>query len=299
MTATNTPTRSTGAERRNTIRTLLGTGAGNAVEWYDWAIYATFSTYLSAQLFSHEDPTSAFLATLAIFAVGFVARPFGGFLFGWIGDRVGRTTSMTLCVALASLGSLAIGLAPSFDQWGAWSSLLLLVARLVQGLAHGGETPNAQAYLSEMAPAEKRGLWASLIYVSGTTGTVIGILLGAILTVTLSTDQMNSFGWRIPFIVGAVLGVVALIQRLQMRESKAFEINKAETAAITFEKKSLFSEFMENRRSALQIIGLTVGFTVVYYVWSVSTPAYAINVLGMSPSDALWPASSPTLPSSR
>ena len=147
------------ATRAATRKTLLGTGIGNAVEWYDWAIYATFTPFIASQLFSKADPASAVLATLAIFAVGFVARPVGGFLFGWIGDRIGRKTSMTLAVGLASLGSLLIGVSPTFASVGAWASLMLLVARLIQGLAHGGELPSSQTYLSEVAPKEKRGLW--------------------------------------------------------------------------------------------------------------------------------------------
>ena len=107
------------ATRTSTRKTIIGTGIGNAVEWYDWAIYATFTPFIASQLFSKADPASAVLSTLAIFAVGFVARPFGGFLFGWIGDRIGRKASMTLAVGLASVGSLMIGIAPTFASVGA------------------------------------------------------------------------------------------------------------------------------------------------------------------------------------
>ena len=163
------------------------------------------------------------LATLAIFAVGFVARPVGGFLFGWIGDRVGPKTSMTLAVGLASLGSLMIGVAPSFASIGFWASLMLLVARLIQGLAHGGELPSSQTYLSEVAPKEKRGLWATLIYTLGTVGILAGTLLGAVLNMTLSAEAMNDWGWRVPFLVGAVMGLYALIMRSKLHETEAFE----------------------------------------------------------------------------
>src|SRR6476659_5077031 len=122
------------ATRTSTRKTLVGTGIGNAVEWYDWAIYATFTPFIASALFSSADPTSAVLSTLAIFAVGFVARPFGGFVFGWIGDRIGRKTSMTVAVALGAVGSLLIGIAPTFESVGAFASVMLLVARLIQGL---------------------------------------------------------------------------------------------------------------------------------------------------------------------
>lgn len=269
---------------RRILRTLIGTGAGNAVEWYDWAIYATFASYISTQLFSKADPTSAFLATLAIFAVGFAARPFGGFVFGWMSDKVGRKASMTLCVGVSSLGSLAIGLLPTYDVLGAGASLLLLLARLLQGLAHGGELPSAQAYLSEMAPAARRGYWASLIYVSGTVGILFGTLLGAVLSSVLASTEMAAFGWRIPFLLGAVFGLSALVMRTRMDESEVFEAEGSPEKA----SSGLFADMARNWRPAVQIIGLTVGFTVCYYVWGISTPAYAIKVLGIDASGALW-----------
>lgn len=287
-------------QRTGVVKTLVGTGAGNAVEWYDWAIYATFASFISTQLFSQEDPSSAFLATLAIFAVGFLARPFGGFVFGWIGDKVGRKASMTLCVGLASLGSLAIGLTPTYDAIGVGASLMLLIARLVQGLAHGGELPSAQTYLSEMAPASRRGYWSSLIYVSGTMGIMFGTLLGALLASLLEDTQMAAFGWRIPFIIGAVLGFVALLMRTRMEESEVFETHKTEELAQVSAVSGTASEGTAPARGglltslgrhwpqALRVIGLTVGITVVYWVWGVSTPAYAINVLGIDPAGALW-----------
>jgi len=271
------------ASRAATRKTLLGTGIGNAVEWYDWAIYATFTPYIASQLFSKADPASAVLATLAIFAVGFVARPVGGFLFGWIGDRVGRKTSMTLAVGLASLGSLMIGVAPSFASIGFWASLMLLVARLVQGLAHGGELPSSQTYLSEVAPKEKRGLWATLIYTSGTVGILAGTLLGAVLNMTLSADAMNNWGWRVPFLVGAAMGLYALIMRSKLHETEAFE---GETAS---EKRAaIWPQIVKHRKQALQVIGLTVGLTVIYYIWGVVAPSYAATTLKIDRGEALW-----------
>jgi len=273
-------------ERRQVVRTIVGTAAGNAVEWFDWAVYATFASFIAGQLFSPENPSSAFLMTLAIFAVGFVARPVGGFVFGWIGDKVGRKTSMTLSVALASLGSLAIALTPSYELIGSGASLMLVIARLVQGLAHGGELPSAQTYLCEMAPAERRGLWSSLIYVSGTVGILFGTLLGAVLSTVLSSEQMSAFGWRIPFALGAVFGLVALVMRSRLAESTVFSGEKGSAAPQS--KPNLIAEMAKHWREALQVIGMTVGLTVVYYVWGVSTPAYAINVLGIDPKQALW-----------
>lgn len=265
------------------LRTLIGTGIGNAVEWYDWAIYATFSPFIASALFSSADPTSAILSTLAIFAVGFVARPFGGFVFGWIGDRIGRKTSMTFAVGLAALGSLLIGIAPTFQAVGAFASVMLLVARLIQGLAHGGELPSSQTYLSEMAPKEKRGFWATLIYTSGTVGILAGTLLGAILSGVLSKADMNAWGWRIPFLIGGALGIYALVMRARMKETEAFE---SETPKEKHDP--MWPQIWRHRKQALQVIGLTVGLTVIYYIWGVVAPSYASTTLKMDRGEALW-----------
>ena len=280
MTTTVNPQRSARTAMRKTI---VGTGIGNAVEWYDWAIYATFTPFIASQLFSKADPASAVLSTLAIFAVGFVARPFGGFVFGWIGDRVGRKASMTLAVGLASLGSLMIGIAPTFAAVGAWASLMLLVARLVQGLAHGGELPSSQTYLSEMAPKEHRGFWATLIYTSGTVGILFGTLLGAVLNMALSTEVMNAWGWRIPFLIGAAMGLYALIMRARLHETDVFE---GET--VTEKRAPIWPQIVQHRKQALQVIGLTVGLTVIYYIWGVVAPSYATTALKIDRGEALW-----------
>ncbi|WP_427015607.1 MFS transporter [Pseudarthrobacter sp. P1] len=264
-------------------RTLLGTGIGNAVEWYDWAVYATFTPFLAGALFNPQDPTSAVLSILAIFAVGFVARPFGGFLFGWIGDRIGRKTSMTLAVGLASLGSLVIAVAPTYGLAGAWASLTLLVARLLQGLAHGGELPSSQTYLSEMAPKEKRGFWATLIYTSGTAGILFGTLLGAIMTTALPKAEMQAWGWRVPFAIGAVLGLYALFMRARLHETEIF----AEEDSAT-KRAPIWPQIVRYRKQALQVIGLTVGLTVIYYIWGVVAPSYAATSLHMDRGAALW-----------
>lgn len=277
-----------GTPGQSTFKTLLGIGAGNAVEWFDWAIYATFASFISGQLFSKADPTSAFLATMAIFAVGFVARPFGGAFFGLIGDKVGRKAAMTMAVGLASVGSLIIAVTPTYGSIGAGASLILLVARLLQGLAHGGEMPSAQTYLAEVAPAPKRGFYSTLMYFSGTAGIVAGTLLGAILTVTLSKEQMGAFGWRIPFAVGALMGLYTLIMRSRLKETEQFEEQKSAKAELGTRGPSVISQILANWRQALQVIGLTVGLTVIYYIWSVSTPAYAIANLKMDPATALW-----------
>ncbi|WP_334172960.1 MFS transporter [Sinomonas sp.] len=292
MTARTTPTERTAAAsvvrpRNSTGHTVLSTGIGNAAEWFDWGVYATFAPFFSKQLFNPANPTSAILSTLAIFAVGFLARPFGGFLFGWIGDRLGRKTSMTLSIGLASAGSLIIAIAPTFAAVGAFASVVLLIARLVQGVAHGGELPSSQTFLAETAPREKRGLWSTLIYFSGTIGTVAGVLMGAVFTMVLSKDQMGAFGWRIPFFVGAVLGLWGLVMRARLKETEIFEEEEAEIKVARVKPK-LWAEIVRHRKQAFQVIGLTVGLTIVYYVWAIVAPTYAATALKIDPGQALW-----------
>ncbi|MGP9695538.1 MFS transporter [Brachybacterium sp. AOP25-B2-12] len=280
------PTSSTTAPApQSRLKTVLGTGLGNGLEWYDWNIYASFAVYFSAQAFDDTNPTSAFLSTMAIFAVGFVARPLGGVVFGWIGDRIGRKHALTLAVLCASFGSLLIAVLPTYGQVGVFSSLILLLARLIQGLAHGGELPSAQTYLAEHAPRARRGLWASSIYITGTLGLIAGLLLGLLLSSVLTEAQMNSFGWRIPFALGAVLGLIALWIRSSMEESEVFAENKsAQESAGT--KVRVFSALWKGRRTALQVIFMTAGLTVSYYIWSVSIAALAKQNLGYSPQEA-------------
>jgi MHS family alpha-ketoglutarate permease-like MFS transporter len=271
-------------DRVMTRKSFAGTGIGNALEWYDWGIYSTLTAFIASHMFSKADPTSALLSTLAVFAVGFLARPVGGLLFGRIADRRGRKLSLMLSVGLASVGSLIIGVTPTFDQIGVWASLLLLAARLMQGLAHGGELPAAQTYLTEKAPAARRGLWSSWIYFSGTVGNLAGLLLAALLTTTLGKESMNDWGWRVPFLVGAVIGLYALVLRRSMTETEVFTEDVEERGA----GQGLWASLGEHKKQAAQVIGMTMGATVIYYVWAINAPAYAQTTLKIDPTSALW-----------
>lgn len=271
------------AAPRSQARTVFATSFGNALEWFDWQIYATFAPFIAAQLFDAENPVSSLLQTFAIFAVGFLARPLGGLLFGLIADRRGRKASLILAVSAASLGSLLIGLTPAHAAIGAWAAVLLLIARLIQGLAHGGEMPAAQTYLSEIAAPKKRGLWSSLIYISGTTGILCATLFGAVLTGVISVEAMQVWGWRIPFFVAAAFGLFVLVMRVGMHETEAFETGKVQTLA-----DARPTPLMPARRAAMLVILLTLGATVSFYVWGVTAPAVATATLGMDPGAALW-----------
>ncbi|SFV22019.1 MFS transporter [Micrococcus terreus] len=282
------PTSSRAAEvPPSTHRTLVTTGVGNALEWYDWGIYATFSIYFATEIFAPHDPVAAILGAMAVFAVGLVVRPLGGLVFGWLADRRGRRTSMLLTVGLASLGSLMIALVPSYAAAGVGAPVLLLLARVLQGLAHGGEMPTAQTYLAEMAPRERRGRWASLIYVSGTSGVLAGVLMGVILDLMLSDQDMSAWDWRIPFLAGAVLGVWALISRVLLAESPHYQDERRTRRSAGRRPSALRPMLAGHWRESVQVVGLVVGGTVCFYVWSVSAIQQAVVVHGMSQGTAL------------
>lgn len=262
-------------------RTLIATGMGNALEWFDWGIYSAFAIYFATEVFNPADPVAALLGAMGVFAVGFIARPVGGWLFGWLADNKGRKASMISTVGLASVGSLIIAAVPTYQSAGIWAAVVLLVARLLQGLAHGGEMPSAQTYIAETAPAKRRGLWSSMIYVSGTSGIVAGLGLGVLFNLILPEQMMHDWGWRLPFAIGGLLGLLVLVARSRMKETDAFESQKHT------EKVPMLPEIRAHWRSALRVIGLGIGATVCYYVWSVSAVQQAVILHGMDQGTAL------------
>ncbi len=182
------------------IRTLIAASVGNAVEWYDWTVFATFSIYFATQIFSDANESAAFIGTFATYAVAFFFRPLGGMLLGRYADLRGRKQAMLLTIALMAGGSFVIAILPTFDQVGWLAPILLLVARIAQGMSLGGEVSNASAYLAEIAPPERRGRYSSFFYISTGTAVLLASLLGALLASTLSDDQLAALG-----LAGAVL----------------------------------------------------------------------------------------------
>jgi MHS family alpha-ketoglutarate permease-like MFS transporter len=265
------------------LRRLAAIALGHALEWYDWGIYAVFAPFFAGQFFGSGDQAGALLKSFAVFAVGFVARPVGGIVLGALADRRGRRYTMTLAVAAMALASLALGVVPSYGRIGVIAPVVLVIARLIQGMACGGELPAAQTYLSEIAPAARRGRWSSLIYIASVFGNSVGIALGLGLTISLSDSQMHTWGWRVPFLVGAVFGIVTAFMRRVMAEPDVFVSAQAQrrpTPAVS-------TTIRRHYQRALQVIGLTVGLTVAYYAWVVATPSYAMTTLGLPSSRAL------------
>ncbi len=276
-----------GSEYRETHSTspryALGmTIAGNLLEWFDWTIYATFAPYIAKTMFAPSDQVSAMLQTLAIFAVGFIARPIGGFLFGKFADTHGRRAALVTSMLLMATGSLMIAVTPSYAQVGVMASALLLVARLVQGFAHGGESGAAYVYIAELAPPRSRGLWSSSAFASVTGGVVLGSLLGVLLTQTLDSGVLQSWGWRVPFLLGAGLAIFTFYLRRSAMESEAFEDSKRQPL--------LASEQTGGSRSAgvtcLRLFILLSATVVVYYTWLGFATSYAVVNKGVSEKDA-------------
>lgn len=279
--STNPTTASTA--RAGTKKTLLGAGVGNALEWYDLGVYSALVPFIATRFFAEHDRFSAVLSTLAVFAVGFLARPFGGWLFGLISDRWGRRNAMTLSVTGAASGTLLIAISPTYATVGAVASAILLLARLIQGVAHGGELPSAQTYISEIAPDRRRGLWSSLIYLSGTIGVLCSTAIGAVLSMLLTDQQMAAWGWRVPFLIGGLTGVYALLVRRRMDESTPFR-----RQGTTADGKAITRAVLRFPKRTLQVVGMTAGLTVAFYIWGTSTTQFAINTRGVPATGALW-----------
>lgn len=268
-------------ELKSRLNSLRAAVMGNVLEWFDWTLYATFAVYLAANFFEAGDPTSALLSTLAVFAVGFIARPIGGIIFGKLGDRIGRKTTLIMTMMTMAGASLLIALIPNYESIGVWASVLLVTARLLQGLAHGGESGVSYTYVAEIAPAKNRGLWSSSIFMSVTIGVMGATLTGVILTAIFGTEEMMSFGWRIGFLIGALLGLYALYLRRAADESPVFEENKKATST---------AEARLSGREVASIIAkvvlLSAASNAAYYTWVTFAPSFAISGHGMDPNGA-------------
>uniref|UniRef100_UPI002B7FD098 MFS transporter n=1 Tax=Dokdonella sp. TaxID=2291710 RepID=UPI002B7FD098 len=203
------------------FRSIFSGSVGNLVEWYDWYVYAAFSLYFAKAFFPQGDRTAQLLNTAAVFAVGFLMRPLGGWLMGLWADRHGRKSALMLSVYLMCAGSLMIALTPGYDTIGIGAPVLLVLARLLQGLSVGGEYGTSATYLSEMATPEHRGFWSSFQYVTLILGQLLALAVLILLQqVFLTSAQLDAWGWRIPFAIGALCAVSALYLRRNMSETE-------------------------------------------------------------------------------
>ncbi len=273
------------SRHRLPVRTLVAASVGNAVEWYDWTVFATFSIYFATQIFSADNESLAFVGTFATYALAFFFRPLGGMLLGRYADLHGRKQAMLLTIALMAGGSLVISALPTYDQVGWLAPVLLLVARIAQGMSLGGEVSNASAYLAEIAPADRRGRYSSFFYISTGSAVLLASLLGALLASSLSQAQLASWGWRVPFLVGGLLGLVGLWLRRDMAETEQFEENRAKAQAL---RNPLLTTLREHPRAVAQLIGFTLLSTLSYYTFFSALTPFAVKQQGLDDGMVFW-----------
>ncbi|WP_431047960.1 MFS transporter [Streptomyces sp. P1-3] len=270
---------------------MIGGSIGNLVEWFDWFVYASFATYFAGAFFPSGDDTAQLMKTAGIFAVGFFMRPIGGWLLGRYADRRGRKAALTLTVTLMSVSALLIAVAPTYDQAGYLGAVVLLIARLLQGLSVGGEYAASATYLTEASQPARRGFVSSFQYVSMTLGQLCGLGLLIMLQHTMSDDALHSYGWRIPFLVGTVGAAVVFWLRRNLLETEAYEAAEGaggaggEGAAAEQERGTLRG-LLRHRREFVLVMALTMGGTVAYYTYTTYLTKYLSNTAGLSKSDA-------------
>lgn len=265
------------AESRRIAGNILKGSLGNMIEWYDWYVYAAFAVYFSTDFFPSGDTTSQLLNTAAIFAIGFLMRPIGSLIMGRYADRHGRRAALTLSITIMASGSLVIAVTPSFQTIGVFAPIILVLARLFQGLSLGGEYGTSATYLSEMANKGRRGFYSSFQYVTLVGGQLVALGVQIILQLWLNEAALKSWGWRIPFVIGALGALAVLWLRLSMDESDQFKkmSGKAKKSAGTI--KAL----MQYPRAVLTVVGLTLGGTVAFYTYTTYLQKFMINSVGL------------------
>jgi MHS family alpha-ketoglutarate permease-like MFS transporter len=264
---------------RHPILAIVGASSGNLVEWYDFYAYSFTALYFAAAFFPKGDATSQLLNTAGIFAVGFFMRPLGGWLFGRIADKHGRRTSMIVSVLMMCFGSLMVACLPTYASVGALAPALLLVARLIQGLSVGGEYGTSATYMSEVAVPGKRGFYASFQYVTLIGGQLLAVLVLVVLQQFLSNDELKAWGWRIPFVIGAVAALVAMFLRRSLEETTT-EATRRKTEAGTI------AGILRHPRALLTVIGFTAGGSLIFYTYTTYMQKYLVNTAHLDPKTA-------------
>ena len=267
------------------LRSIFSGSAGNLVEWYDWYAYSAFAIYFAPHFFPKGDATAQLLDAAAVFAIGFLMRPLGGWLMGLYADRHGRKRALVLSVLLMCGGSLLIALAPGYERIGLGATALLLFARLLQGLSLGGEYGTSATYLSEMADRAHRGFWSSFQYVTLIMGQLVALALLVLLQqAVLSEAQLEAWGWRIPFAVGALLAASALYLRRAMRETESFAVASERHRGDA--RQGSLRELMRYPREMLTVVGLTMGGTIAFYTFTTYTQKFLVNTAGFGKAEA-------------
>jgi MHS family alpha-ketoglutarate permease-like MFS transporter len=264
------------------FKSIFGGSIGNLVEWYDWYVYSSFSLYFAPIFFPKGSLTSQLLNTSAIFALGFLMRPIGAWLLGMYADTRGRKAALMLSVFMMCFGSLMIALTPGYETIGIFSPLLLVIARLLQGLSIGGEYGASATYLSEMAPAPQRGFYSSFQSVTLVLGQLLALSVLILLQhVFLDSHQLEAWGWRIPFVIGALFALVAFYMRRGISETDAF-LNEKKASL----KKNMIRELLKYPRQIAIVVGLTMGSILAFYTYTTYMQKFMVNTIGLSKVDA-------------
>lgn len=280
--AVTAPAEPAAISNRTRLFSIFGGSAGNLVEWYDWYVYAAFALYFAPAFFPESDRTAQLLSTGAIFAAGFLVRPIGAWVMGVYADRHGRKSGLTLSVLLMSSGSMLIAVTPAYAQIGVGAPMLLVLARILQGLSVGGEYGSSATYLSEMADPRHRGFWSSFQYVTLIMGQLSALAVLLILQAAMSELALEQWGWRIPFAIGGVLAVVVLLLRRRLVETEQFTKAAGEGGP----RSSLWLLLRQHPGQAALVVAMTAGGTLAFYTYSTYMQKYLVNSVGFSRSEA-------------
>lgn len=265
----------TAAVSKQRIWAIVGASSGNLVEWFDFYVYSFFSLYFAHVFFPDGDTTTQLLQTAGVFAAGFLMRPIGGWLFGYIADRHGRKSSMLISVCMMCFGSLVIACLPGYSEIGIAAPVILLLARMFQGLSVGGEYGTSATYMSEVALEGRKGFYASFQYVTLIGGQLLAVLTVVVLQQILSDEALRSWGWRIPFFLGAILAVVALWLRRSLNETSEKKHREHRDAG------SIFGLLRNHSRAFLMVLGFTAGGSLSFYTFTTYMQKYLVNTAGM------------------
>jgi len=278
--ASDIPAHYTFEEKRRRVFAIMAASSGNLVEWFDFYVYAFTAIYFAPSFFPKSDDTVQLLQAAAVFAIGFLMRPIGGWMFGKIADRRGRKTSLVISVVMMCGGSLLIAILPTYSQIGLFAPLLLLLARMLQGLSVGGEYGATATYLSEVALRGQRGFFSSFQYVTLIGGQLLAVLVIFFLQQFLTESQLKEYGWRIPFVIGALTAVVAMLLRRTLHET-------ASKADLQSKEAGSFSVIWRDHRAAfLTVLGYTAGGSLIFYTFTTYMQKFLINSAHMSKTTA-------------
>ena len=269
------PTEDFTAMRRRIV-SIFGGSIGNLIEWYDFYVYNFFALYFAKSFFPNSTPTVQLLDTFAVYALGFLIRPIGGWLLGVYADRVGRKRALTLSVMLMCLGSFLIAIAPVYATVGVWSPVLLLAARLIQGISLGGEYGTSATYLSEVATSRHRGFYSSFQYVTLIGGQVLGSATLLAMQAAFTSAQLEAWGWRIPFLIGAACALFGIYLRANLVETDQF------LRASLDEKRGALTELLRHPKAILLVFGLTMGGTTAFYTYTTYMPTFLVNTVKLT-----------------